>query len=86
MWNFKQQSQNNTTNVCHVKQMFLTHKELFTVKIFSPFLTTLPRHGDENNIKAAGTKIGWEDVSWIHMALMVQWQALVNAVMNLQHP
>jgi hypothetical protein len=66
--------------------MFLKHKELFRAKIFSPFLTILPRYADEGNIKTDGTKIEWEDVSWIHRALIVQWQAHENMVMNFQDP
>jgi hypothetical protein len=31
-------------------------------------------------------EIGWEDVDWIHLKDMDQWQALVKMVMDLQVP
>jgi hypothetical protein len=43
-----------------------------------------PRHRWEDGIKLELGKIGW-GVEWIHLAQnRDHWQALVNAVMNLQ--
>jgi hypothetical protein len=44
-----------------------------------------PRRRWKNGIKMDLREIGWGDVEWIHMAQDRDlWQALVNAVMNLQ--
>jgi hypothetical protein len=44
-----------------------------------------PRCQWEDGIKMDLRKIGWEGVEWIHQTQdRDQWQALVNAVMNLQ--
>jgi hypothetical protein len=43
------------------------------------------RHRWEERIKMDLREIGWVDVEWIHLAQdRDHWQALVNAVMNLQ--
>jgi hypothetical protein len=44
-----------------------------------------PRRRWEDGIKMDLGEIGWEGVEWIHLAQdRDRWQALVNAVMNLQ--
>jgi hypothetical protein len=46
-----------------------------------------PRRRWEDNIRMGLREIGWKCVDWIHLAQgRVQWQALVNTVMNLQIP
>jgi hypothetical protein len=43
-----------------------------------------PRFKWEDGIRMDLRDIGWGDVEWIHLAQdRDQWQALVNAVMNL---
>ena len=45
------------------------------------------RHRWEDNIKMDLQKVGWGDMDWIDLAQdRDKWQALVNAVMNLQVP
>jgi hypothetical protein len=47
----------------------------------------IPRRTWENNIKMDLRETGLEGVDWIHVAQdSVQWQALVNTVMNLRVP
>jgi hypothetical protein len=47
------------------------------------FLITL-HHFEEGDIVMDLREMGWEDMSWIHLAWnMDHWQALVNTVMNL---
>jgi hypothetical protein len=44
-----------------------------------------PRCRWEDNIRMDLQEIGWEGMNWIHMAqYRVQWQDLVNTVMNLR--
>jgi hypothetical protein len=44
-----------------------------------------PRRRWEDGIKMDLREIGWGDVEWIHLAQDRDcWQALVNAVLNLQ--
>jgi hypothetical protein len=44
-----------------------------------------PRHRGEDGIKMNLRETGWGGVEWIHLAQdRDRWQALVNAVMNLQ--
>jgi hypothetical protein len=46
-----------------------------------------PRHRWEDGIKIALWETGWGVVEWIHLAWdRDHWQALANAVMNLQVP
>jgi hypothetical protein len=43
-----------------------------------------PRHRWEDGIRMVLTEIGWGDVGWVQLAQdRGQWQAVVNAVMNL---
>jgi hypothetical protein len=46
-----------------------------------------PRSKWEDNIRMNLREIGWEGLGLIHLAQgRVQWQALVNTVMNLRVP
>ena len=46
-----------------------------------------PRHKWEDNIKMGLQKVGWGGMDWIELAQdKDRWQALVNAVMNLEVP
>jgi hypothetical protein len=46
-----------------------------------------PRHRWEDSIKMDLQEVGWGGIDWIDMAQdRDRWQALVNAVMNLQVP
>jgi hypothetical protein len=46
-----------------------------------------PRHKWEDNIKMGLQKVGWGGKDWIELAQdKDRWQALVNAVMNLEVP
>ena len=46
-----------------------------------------PRHRWENNIKMDLQEVGWGSKDWIELAEdRDMWQALVNAVVNLQVP
>jgi hypothetical protein len=46
-----------------------------------------PSHRWEDNIKMYLREVGWGDTDWINLAWdRDRWQAVVNAVMNLQVP
>ena len=47
----------------------------------------LNNEGWENDIKMDLQEVGWGDIDWIYLAYdRNRWQALANAVINLQSP
>jgi hypothetical protein len=72
-------------HVAHIGEMRNVYK-IFVGKSEGKRPLRKHRHGWEYIIRMNVREIGWEDVGWIPLKDMDQWQALVNMVMNLQVP